>query len=192
MWCTWETNVSHLDENVAALWVWLNSSKSDDLRTNAFSTSKKFESRKFFFFLFAGHHCCESRCYKSRCEDKYIFYPYFRVKSLCFDKRLIYSQVNAVGNFSNILIEILFTDSWRQPFTKLPIPKLSLHNSAAFLHSAKALQRFAWKSNFLTYTLALGLPDHLTFFQGHFFNEVRSVAWRGLVMSRTTPWLCIP
>jgi len=33
-----------LDENIAALWVWLNSSKSDDLRTNAFSTSTKCKS----------------------------------------------------------------------------------------------------------------------------------------------------
>jgi len=28
-----------LDENIAEFWVWLNSSKSDDLRTNALSTS---------------------------------------------------------------------------------------------------------------------------------------------------------
>jgi len=39
-----KANVSHLDENIAAVWVWLNSSKSDDLRANAFSTSTK--SRK--------------------------------------------------------------------------------------------------------------------------------------------------
>jgi len=30
-----KANVSHLDENVAAWWIWLNSSKSDDLRTNS-------------------------------------------------------------------------------------------------------------------------------------------------------------
>jgi len=34
-----------LDENVAALWVWLNSSKSDDARTNAFSTKTKRKSQ---------------------------------------------------------------------------------------------------------------------------------------------------
>jgi len=34
-----------LDENIVALWVWLNSSKSDDLRTNAFSTSTKCKSQ---------------------------------------------------------------------------------------------------------------------------------------------------
>jgi len=39
-----EGNIPHLDENVAALWFWLNSSKSDDLRTNAFSTSAKCKS----------------------------------------------------------------------------------------------------------------------------------------------------
>jgi len=33
-----------LDENIAAFWIWLNSSRSDDLRANAFSTSTK--SRK--------------------------------------------------------------------------------------------------------------------------------------------------
>jgi len=65
-----------------------------------------------------------------------------------------YLPTPAVHYFSNVLSEILFTDSWRKSFVKLPIPKLSLHNSAAFLSSAKALQRFAWKSNFLTYTLA--------------------------------------
>jgi len=32
-------------ENIAALWVWLNSSNSDDLRTNAFSTSTKCKSQ---------------------------------------------------------------------------------------------------------------------------------------------------
>jgi len=34
------------------LWVWLNSSKSDDLRTNAFSTSTKCKSqRKNIFWI---------------------------------------------------------------------------------------------------------------------------------------------
>jgi len=42
----------HLDKNVAALWLWLNSSKSDDLRINAFSTSTKCKkSRKNTFFI---------------------------------------------------------------------------------------------------------------------------------------------
>jgi len=34
-----------LDESIAVLWVWLNSSKSDYVRTNAFSTSTKRESQ---------------------------------------------------------------------------------------------------------------------------------------------------
>ena len=73
--------------------------------------------------------------------------------------RSIYSHVNTVGNFSTVLIEILFTNSWRRSFAKLlPIPKLSLHNSVAFLSSAKASQRFAWKSNFLIYAIAWLTP----------------------------------
>jgi len=64
------------------------------------------------------------------------------------------SQVNAAGNLSNVLIEIHFTNSWSQSVAELPIPKLSLHNSAVFLSSAKASQRFVCKSDFLTYTLA--------------------------------------
>jgi len=40
-----------------ALWVWLNSSKSDDLRTNAFSTSTKRKSQIKTSFGFVGHHC---------------------------------------------------------------------------------------------------------------------------------------
>jgi len=42
----------HLDENVAAMWVWLNSSKSDDLRTNAFSMIKTLKTQeKNVFFI---------------------------------------------------------------------------------------------------------------------------------------------
>jgi len=48
-----------LDENIAALWVWLNSSKSDDLRTNAFSTSAECMSQGKKTFGFVGHHCCD-------------------------------------------------------------------------------------------------------------------------------------
>jgi len=33
--------------------------------------------------------------------------------------------------FSKVSMEILFTNGWRQSFGKLPILKLSLHNSAA-------------------------------------------------------------
>jgi len=58
---TCKANVSHLDENIAALWVWLNSSKSDDdLRTNEFSTSTKLQSVRVtekISFGFVGHHC---------------------------------------------------------------------------------------------------------------------------------------
>jgi len=45
VWFICKENVSLLDENIAALWVWLNSSKSDDLRTNVFSTSTKCKSQ---------------------------------------------------------------------------------------------------------------------------------------------------
>jgi len=33
--------------------------------------------------------------------------------------------------FSKVLMEILLTNGWRQSFAKLPILKLSLHNSVA-------------------------------------------------------------
>ena len=49
--------VSHLDENIAALCFWLKSSKVDDLRTNAFSTSTKRKSHEKLYFGFVGHHC---------------------------------------------------------------------------------------------------------------------------------------
>jgi len=70
-----------LDENIAALWVWLNSSKSDDYRTNAFSTSTKCKSQGKISFGFVGHLCREI----TRSWDKCTFYPYFRVKSLRFE-----------------------------------------------------------------------------------------------------------
>jgi len=73
--------VSHLDENIAALCFWLNSSKSGDLRTNAFSTSTKCKSHEKIYFGFVGHHCRDI----IRSEDKYIFYLRFLVKSLCFE-----------------------------------------------------------------------------------------------------------
>ena len=37
--------------------------------------------------------------------------------------RTICSEVNTVGNFSNVLIEILFTNGWKQSLAKLPQPK---------------------------------------------------------------------
>jgi len=45
--------------------------------------------------------------------------------------RSIYSQINTVGYFSNVLLEVLVTNGLRQTFAKLSIPKLSLHNSVA-------------------------------------------------------------
>jgi len=53
--CPAKVGVMYLDGNVAALWVWLNSSKSDDLRTNAFSTSTKCKShgKNYLFYLLA-------------------------------------------------------------------------------------------------------------------------------------------
>jgi len=41
-----KAKVSHLDEIIAAFCFWLNSSKSDDLRSNAFSTSTKCKSHE--------------------------------------------------------------------------------------------------------------------------------------------------
>ena len=48
----------------------------------------------------------------------------------------------------NVLIEILFTNCWRQSFVKQPILKIRLNNSAAVCLWQK-LRRDAWKSNFL-------------------------------------------
>jgi len=59
MYCICKANVSNLGENTAALWVWLNSCKSDDLRTNAFSTRTKCKSQGKNIFGFVGHHCCD-------------------------------------------------------------------------------------------------------------------------------------
>jgi len=73
-----------LDENVAAFWVWLNSSKSDDLRSNAFSTSTKSQNERVtekISFLFVVDHCHDI----TRREDKCILYSCFRVKSLRFE-----------------------------------------------------------------------------------------------------------
>jgi len=41
---TCKANVSHVDENIAALWVLLNSGKSVDLRITVFSTGTKSQS----------------------------------------------------------------------------------------------------------------------------------------------------
>jgi len=46
-----KANVSHLDEIIPELWVWLNSNKSDVLRTNAFSTNTKCKSHGKNIFL---------------------------------------------------------------------------------------------------------------------------------------------
>ena len=53
-----------------------------------------------------------------------------------------------MGNFSNVLFEILFTNGWKQSFARLPITKLSLHNSAAFC---------------LRQTIRWDLPENLPF-----------------------------
>ena len=50
VWWICKANVSHLDESVAALWTSLNSSRSDDLQTNAFSTSAKCTSQGKYIF----------------------------------------------------------------------------------------------------------------------------------------------
>jgi len=41
---TCKANVLHLDKNIDALWVCLNSGKSNDLQTHAFSTGTKWKS----------------------------------------------------------------------------------------------------------------------------------------------------
>jgi len=74
-----KANVSHWDKDIA-LCFWLNSSKSDDLRTNAFSTSTKYKSHEKIHFGFVGHHCRDI----TRSENQCIFYRWFLVKSLCF------------------------------------------------------------------------------------------------------------
>jgi len=43
---TCKANVVHLDENIDALLVCLNSGKSNDLRTNVFSTGTKSQSER--------------------------------------------------------------------------------------------------------------------------------------------------
>jgi len=48
MYCICKANVSHSGENIAALWVWLNTCKSDDLRTKCIQ-HKVQESRKKYF-----------------------------------------------------------------------------------------------------------------------------------------------
>jgi len=42
-------------ENIDALWIWLNSGKSDDLRTHAFSTDTKWKSHGINIFGLIGH-----------------------------------------------------------------------------------------------------------------------------------------
>jgi len=65
-----KAKVAHLHQNIAALCVWLNSSKSDDLRSNVFSTSTKCKNHEKIYFGFAGHRCRDI----TRSEDKCIFY----------------------------------------------------------------------------------------------------------------------
>jgi len=87
-----------------------------------------------------GHHCSITKSLSLFPKSS----PYVLIY------RSMYSWENTAGYFSNVLTEILFTNSWKQSFAKLPVPKISLHNSAAFLSTAKASQRFAWKFNFQT------------------------------------------
>jgi len=46
-----------LDENIAAMCFWLNSSNPDDLLTNAISTSIKCKGHEKIHFGFVGNHC---------------------------------------------------------------------------------------------------------------------------------------
>jgi len=59
-----------LDENIDALWAWLNSGKSNDLRTHAFNTgtkSKVKESLKTISFGLVGHHCRDITRKEAKC-----------------------------------------------------------------------------------------------------------------------------
>jgi len=64
-----------LDENVAALWVWLNYKKTIHLTQ---TQSVRVKENKI---TFVGHHCRDI----TRSEDKFIFYPCFLLKSLRFE-----------------------------------------------------------------------------------------------------------
>ena len=57
-------------------------------------------------FGFVGHHCRDI----TRREDKCTFYPYFRVKSLRFELQVNIQLGKHCSYFSNVLIEILFTN----------------------------------------------------------------------------------
>jgi len=70
---TCKENILHFDKNIAALWVWLNSGKLDDLRTNAFSTSamsQRVGVTAKISFGFVGQHCRDI----TRSDDKFMFY----------------------------------------------------------------------------------------------------------------------
>jgi len=70
---TCKANVLHLDENIAALLVWLG--KSSDLQTNVFSAGTKYKSRGINTVLFGlvSHHCRDI----TRNDAKYIGYSIF-------------------------------------------------------------------------------------------------------------------
>jgi len=68
----------------------------------------------------------------------------FLVKSLSFE---LYDNIQIGQYFSEVLMEILFANGWRLSFAKLPILKLSLHNSDVCL----------WQK------LRSGLPENITF-----------------------------
>ena len=68
-----KAKVPHLHGNIAALCLWLNSSKSDDLRTNALSTSTKCKSHEKIYFGFVGHHCRDITRNEDKCSLYFIF-----------------------------------------------------------------------------------------------------------------------
>jgi len=110
------------------------------------------------FVRFVVHHCCGITRSKIEC----VFILVFESSPYVLSYRSMYSWENTVSYFSNVLIEILVTNGWKQSFAKLPIPKLSLYNSAVFYLWQKASQRFAWKFHILIpYTLA-SLNDTLS------------------------------
>jgi len=99
MFLTWMKTLLHC--------VWLNSCKSDDLQTNAFSTSEKFRSHgKHIFFLLVT---IVATSQEMKINVYFILISGSSPYVLSY--RSIYSQVNIVGNFSKVLIEILFTNS---------------------------------------------------------------------------------
>ena len=65
-----KANVLHLDENIAAVWVWLNVGISDDLQTNVLNARTKSQNVRVteqIYFALAGHHCRDITRNEAKC-----------------------------------------------------------------------------------------------------------------------------